>query len=55
MEYLLAALFYCAGMCAAQMAMSNLTHANRWVYALVLLLWPVPILGSVILATLDTD
>lgn len=55
MEYFLAAFFYCAGLCAAQMAMANLTHRNRLVYALVLLLWPVLIFGSVILATLDSD
>ena len=55
MEYFLAAFFYCAGLCAAQMAMSDLTHANRLVHALVLLLWPVPIMGSVILVMLDKD
>ena len=55
MEYFLAAFFYCAGLCAAQMAMSDLTHRNKLVYGALLLLWPVPILGSVILAVLDPD
>jgi hypothetical protein len=55
MEYILAAFFYCAGLCATQMAMSHLTHPNRFVYAAVLILWPVPILGSVVLAALDPE
>ena len=55
MEYLLTALFYCAGLCATQMLLSEYTHRNKLVYGILLLLWPVPILGSVILATLEKD
>jgi hypothetical protein len=55
MEYILAAFFYCAGLCATQMAMSQLAHPNRFVHAAVLILWPVPILVSVFLAALDLD
>jgi hypothetical protein len=55
MEYLLAAFFYCAGLCATQMLLSDFTHRNKLVYGALLLLWPVPILGSVILATLEKD
>jgi hypothetical protein len=55
MDYALAAFFYCAGLCATQMAMADLTHPNRLVHAALLLLWPVPILGTVILVALDKD
>jgi len=55
MEYLLAAFFYCAGLCATQMLLSDFTHRNKLVYGALLLLWPVPILGSVVLAAFDGE
>lgn len=55
MEYILAAFFYCAGLCATQMLLSDFTHRNKLVYGALLLLWPMPIMGSVILVLLDKD
>lgn len=55
MDLILAAFFYCAGLCATQMLLSDFTHRNKLVYGALLLLWPVAILGSVILAVLDPD